>query len=236
MITGFVLPADAIARGLGWRETDYTTPYITSYGTGKYMAQELSPDDYWESQYWNQLQMAFGLEMETLLRVVQFIPSDIAQRILNNDWPNEVEGILAQWLPQTVSGPFLVWWEEFLGIPSDISQTDVVRRITIHNQLLNSGQSPTVQYMLNIVLQYVNNAVIIDQNALSTGTHDNSFLIRIIDPVGVPPTDSLMRAAIETFKPASLAYTIQYSETDFIALAERDFVALGETDFSNLNY
>jgi hypothetical protein len=237
-ISGFVLPIDTIARGLGWRESDYTPPPNSLvYGLWKYMAQELGPDDYWESEFWNRLQNSWGLELEKILRLIQFIPNDVVERVLNDDWYNDIEGMLAQWFPRTVNGDSnLRLWEEFLGIPADSSLSDSVRRAAIRTQELNTGQSPTVQYMLGIVLRYVNDAVILDQNALSTGTHDNSFIIRILDPSAVPPTDAQMRAAIERFKPATLNYSIQYTETDWLHLAERDWATIGEVDWANLAY
>jgi hypothetical protein len=204
------------------------------WGNGKYMIESLSPDYYWEDEFFERMQMSLGLEIDNIARLLQIPTDEVIQQALDGTLNFDVEAILGQWFIRTASGQGLSRIEETLGILTDDTLTTEQRRTNALNRKRSKGISPTVQYMLSLVLKYVDDAIIIDQNAV--GTHDNSFTVRILSPSGVPVQDAAMRRDLDTYKPAALAYTIQYTETDWIGMAERAWNDIGEIYWSTMSY
>ena len=128
-------------------------------------------------------------------------PEDLFNVMKNGLWLFNHEGVLAMWLARETTDPYLSWWEDMLGIPTDTSISDAYRRGYLIQRMQQRGVSPTVQFMESVAEQFVTDAVIIPNIPTYT------FTLRIIAPVaGVTPPQVLsnLDAAINAAKPAHL--------------------------------
>jgi hypothetical protein len=180
---------------------------------------------------------AWWCELDQLDRWTSYeSPQDI-RNVLSGLWLYPHEGILSAWFARKTSDPYLSWWEDMLGIPTDATIPDSYRRSYLIQRMQQRGVSPTVQFMEGVAEQFVTDAVIIPN------IPNYTFTLRIISPpAGVTPPQVLsnLDAAINAAKPAHLGWNIIQTEADWYTLAtdittnEKDWQNLGNADWSNV--
>jgi len=77
---------------------------------------------YQTSDYIAQMFYAWQTEFDQMDRWTQFEPPQDLFNVLAGEWLYDHEGILAAWLARETTDPFLGWWENMLGIPTDTTE------------------------------------------------------------------------------------------------------------------
>jgi uncharacterized protein DUF2313 len=191
-----------------------------------------TPWHYSEDDFVQQVFTAWEGELEQFARWTQFEDSSALLNVLNGLNLYTHEGVLAQWFVRTTSGQGLQWWEEMLGVSTDTTLSDSARRNNLLSRMKQRIASPTTDFLLNVVQQYVTQAVI------TLDTAHYAFTITVTNPRAALPTttQNSIIAAVEAAKPAHLAYTLKFTETSWNTLAARDWNTIGSTSWATLSY
>jgi hypothetical protein len=185
---------------------------------------------YRTSDYIAQMFHAWQTELDQMDRWTHYeAPQDLFN-VLAGNWLYNHEGILAAWLARESSDPYLSWWENMLGIPTDTTIPDQARRNYLIQRMQQRGQSPTPQYIKTIAEKFVTTVAIIPN------IPGYSFVVQVLNPRGyvAPNIRANMQIAIDAAKPAHLAYTINSIEEDWNTIKNADWHAVLYTDWMNL--
>ena len=101
----------------------------------------------------------------------------------------------------------LDYWENYLGIESDISESYSNRREVIKAKLRGIGTT-TIEMIKNTAAAFTGGEVEVIEYPL-----EYRFVIQFIGILGIPPNMSGLINAIEEIKPAHLAYSFKYTYT-----------------------
>jgi uncharacterized protein YmfQ (DUF2313 family) len=106
----------------------------------------------------------------------------------------------------------LNYWEEFLGIPTDLMQTIEARREVIKAKIRGTGAA-TKAMIKNMAEAFSGGEVDVIENFA-----DYSFIVQFIGIKGIPQNLNGLKNAIDMVKPAHLSCSFKYSYTvwDFI--------------------
>lgn len=107
----------------------------------------------------------------------------------------------------TASGWGLDRWEKELSLPIIIGKPDADRRSRILSKLRGVG-TVTINLIKSIAEAYDNGTVDIIEHP-----EDSYFIVKFIDPRGIPPNLADVEAAVEEAKPAHLAVEYQFTYT-----------------------
>ena len=204
--------------------------YPTGYG--KTLLETDFQEKYRDDDFTQQLCDAWGIEFDHIARWLQFSNVEDWNNIVNGTYLYDHEGILAQWFASTVTGQYIVWWENMLGIPTDITLTDQDRRNAIKARMSQRVSAPTPDYVLAQVSKFV------IQASLTVYPTNYSFTIKIILPRAQPSLTVQQNIinAIEISRPAHLAYTLLFTEEDWYLLQNRDWATIGNVDWNSIAF
>jgi hypothetical protein len=96
-------------------------------------------------------------------------------------------------------------WESFLGIKTDENKSFIDRRSFIKSKIRGVG-TVTVEMMKNVANSFKNGDVDIIEN-----TAPNTFTVKFIGSLGIPPNLQDCKNAIEDIKPAHLKVVYVFS-------------------------
>jgi hypothetical protein len=197
-------------------------------GLGQKLLEIDFPGKYRDEDFIQQFSGTFGKELEQLDRWIQFSSTEDLLNVLNGSLLYPFEGVLAQWFARTASGVYLNWWENMLGISTDTTLTNAQRRSNIRARMSQRTATPTVDYIVAQVQQYVAVASITDHPSTY------SFTITIVSPHATLPTviQNQIIAAVAAAKPAHLNYNIVFTEMDWASLGNRDWASIGNEDWN----
>lgn len=115
--------------------------------------------------------------------------------------------VLAQLFAATATSWGLDIWEQELGLTSYAGKPDEHRRSRVISKLRGYG-TVTVSLIKTVAESYVYGTVEVEEQPESY-----TFVVRFIDPRGIPPNLADLQAAIEDLKPAHLAVQYQFTYT-----------------------
>ncbi len=119
----------------------------------------------------------------------------------------------------------LTYWEKLLGLHTDTTQTNEVRRSRIKTYLRNNGTCTKVK-LKNICHSYVNGEVeIIEDNA------NYKLTVKFVGENGVPANIDYLRNALREAIPAHLQFLFAYS---YLLLKDVDAMTLNELEQTSL--
>ena len=149
------------------------------------------------------------------------------QEAFNNEGTtleNEIKSLKEQGFVDTATWG-LTYWEKLLGLHTDTTQTDEIRRSRIKTYLRNNGTCTKVK-LQNISKSYVNGEVdIIEDNA------NYKLTVKFIGENGVPANIDYLRAALREAIPAHLQFLFAYS---YILLKDVELMTLNELEQTSL--
>ncbi|MDR6883802.1 putative phage tail protein [Bacillus sp. 3255] len=121
----------------------------------------------------------------------------------------------------------LSYWEDFLGIKTDISKPYAQRRSVIKSKIRGTG-TVTVELLQKVVSSYQNGTIEVTQNpALYQITINFSGFL------GAPPNMEDVRAAIEAIKPAHLVVVYKFR---YLSIAEVEVMTIYEIEHTTLDH
>src|SRR4051812_24650235 len=93
------------------------------------------PTRYWEDPFAQAITQAWMWDVDQFDRWVQFEHDPDLYNALAGEYLYDHEGIIAQWMVRLCNGNYIAWWEDELGIPTDLTISDQQRRNNILSRL-----------------------------------------------------------------------------------------------------
>ncbi|MEG1152404.1 MAG: YmfQ family protein [Oscillospiraceae bacterium] len=122
----------------------------------------------------------------------------------------------------------LDYWETYLGIEIDKTQTNRDRQSRILTRLRGQG-TITKDMIKNVCESFIGGEVEIIENSI-----DYSFNIKFVSVIGIPSNLEYLSASIEEIKPAHLAYTFEFTFNTYDVLAQYSYDYLSQFTYDEL--